>query len=96
MAVAVNPDRNDICRDVEEWTVIVDTIAKYNPKAIRFRDTDHEDRIDSRDIIAYGGRRMDLPIDCLGVPENQKNNKKLLQDILNYYFQIVDKQRLKM
>jgi hypothetical protein len=93
MSVAVNQDRNNIFRPVEEWTVITDAIFNHNPKAISFRDTDHEYRTDSRDITSYGGRRMDLPIDCLGVKENAEINKKLLQDMLNYYFRIKDGER---
>jgi hypothetical protein len=88
--MSVDPDRNNITRSVAEWTVIVDTISKHNPRAITFRDTDHEYRGDSRDIETFGGKRVDMPMTCLSVDVNAK--RKFLQDLLNYYFKIKDSQ----
>jgi hypothetical protein len=47
------------------WTEIVNAVRKAHPGLFELRDTDHELRNDSRDIINWKGERVWVPIDSL-------------------------------
>jgi hypothetical protein len=73
-----------------DWTKTVSEVAASGVVDIKIRDTDHEFRSDSRDILSIGNINYDCPIDALG---NNPDNDRVVacEEHLKKLWQLIQK-----
>jgi len=70
-------------RTVEQWTTIINAICKHFPGSIKLRGTDHEYRVDDRDVVMWNGHECNFSID--GLPYNILRDQEFIAWALDTY-----------
>jgi len=78
---------SELYHSIMEWIMIIDTIIKYRPNIIEIRETDHEYRTDTRDIVRFKGKLVRKSVD--GLPYNIEQDAELIKDLLECYNDIM-------
>jgi len=64
-------------KDIEEWTIIINTLLDEYPGEIEVRETDHEYRVDDREITMWDGNQARISVDSLCY--NNDQNKPFIK-----------------
>ncbi len=79
----------NLSRTVKEWTAIINTILEKRPGYLTVESTDHEYRVDDRNILRVGRKKGHWSID--GLPHNIEQDKVILRALLATHADILAK-----
>jgi hypothetical protein len=67
------------------WTNVVNTLRKFRPELLKLRDTDHQYRVDTRDIIEWKGEKVWVPVGSLAHPNIDDEFIRVKKELLEEY-----------
>jgi len=71
--------------DTAYWTNIVNALRKARPELLKLRDTDHEHRVDTRDIIEWKGEKVWVSVGSLAHENINEELLRVKKELLEEY-----------